>query len=168
MALIIFGFNFFMSDNIDNTVKKQIDSLKSNGIKKMFVHQYALFNGRYNIPYDNDELRCNDLPTVIHIFWLEGEQWSCLRLDKCGLFEIVRLSRTNFGNLMIDDQVDLKKRSSHFTKYKLTKIFNDSVITVSISGTQLNSGKGQTFKSIRKINKTIRQLEDSNTFRRRQ
>lgn len=166
LILFVFVFNVSPANSIDDIVKKHTDSLKSHGIEKVFVHQYSLFNGRYSIPYDNDELRCDDIPTVVHLFWFEGGQWNCLRLDKCGLFEIVKLRKTDFDKLTVDKQIQFKKESAHFTEYKLTRLFNDSIDTVSISGSQLNSEKSEAIKTFKRINKVIKRLEKNHRFKR--
>jgi hypothetical protein len=166
ILLFVFVFNYSLADSIDDTVKKQTDSLKSCGIEKVFVHQYSLFNGRYNIPYENKELRCDDVPKVVHIFWFEGGQWNCLRLDKCGLFEIVKLDKTDFDQLNVDEQIKLKKESPHFTAYKLTKLYGDNRESVLVSGTQLINDRNDTIKTFKKVNKVIKRLEDSNKFKR--
>jgi hypothetical protein len=147
VILFVFIFNSSLVDSIDDVVKRQTDSLKSQGIEKVFVHQYSLFNGRYNIPYDSEELRCDSIPTVIHIFWFDGGQWNCLRQDKCGLFEIVKLDKSDFDNLTVDEQIKFKKDSPHFTKYKLTKLYGDNDVTVSLSGTQLANDRNGTIKT---------------------
>ncbi len=166
--LFVLIFNYSLADSIDDIVKKQTqtDSLKSQGIEKVFIHQYSLFNGRYNIPYDIEELRCDNIPTVIHIFWFDGGQWNCLRLDKCGLFEIVKLDKVDFDNLIIDEQIKIKKDSPHFTAYKLTKLYGDNRVTVLVSGTQLTSERNGTIKTFEKVNNTIKRLEDNHEFKR--
>lgn len=133
--LFVLIFNYSLADSIDDIVKQKTDSLKSQGIEKVFVHQYSLFNGRYNISYDDKELECDNIPTVIHIFWFEVGQWNCLRLDKCGLFEVVKIDNADFDNLTVDDKVKFKKKSPHFTKYKLTKLYGDNRVTAFVSGT---------------------------------
>lgn len=166
VILLVFIYNFSFVDSIDDVVKKQTDLLKSRGIEKVFVHQYSLFNGRYNIPYDNEELRCDSIPTVVHIFWLDGGQWNCLRLDKCGLFETIKLDKSDFDDLTIDERIKIKKDSPHFTAYKLTKIYGDKPVTVLISGTQLTNEKNTTIKTIEKVNKATKRLEDNHKFKR--
>lgn len=153
VILFVFIFNSSLADSIDDVVKKQTDSLKSRGIEKLFVHQYSLFNGRYNIPYDNEELQCDSIPTVVHIFWLDGGQWNCLRLDKCGLFETIKLNKSDFDDLSIDERIKIKKKSPHFTAYKLTKIYGDKPVTVLISGSQLTNEKNTTTNTI--INRSV-------------
>jgi len=166
IILFVFVVNYSLAESIDDIVKRKTDSLKSIGTEKVFVHQLSLFNGRYDIPYDDPELECDNIPTVVHIFWLEGGQWNCLRLDKCGPFEIVKLGKIDFDKLKVDSQTEFKTKSAHFTKYKLTRLFNDSVDTVSISGTQLREEKGETIQTFKKVNKTIKRLEDSYRFKR--
>ena len=148
--LLVFISNFSFADSIDDVVKKQTDSLKSRGVEKVFVHQYSLFNRRYDIPYDNDELRCDGIPTVVHIFWIDSGQWNCLRLDKCGLFETVKLDKSDFDDLTIDEGIKIKKDSPHFTAYKLTKMYGENSEAVLISGTQLTSERNATIKTFKK------------------
>jgi hypothetical protein len=164
--LFVLIFNYLFADSIDDIVKQKTDSLKSQGIEKVFVHQYSLFNGRYNISYDDKELECDNIPTVIHIFWFEVGQWNCLRLDKCGLFKVVKIDNANFDNLTVDDKVKFKKKSPHFTKYKLTILYGDNHETVLVSGTQLTSERNGTIKTFEKVNKTIKRLEDDRKFKR--
>ncbi len=164
--LFVFVFNYSFADSLDNEVRKQTDSLKSRGVEKVFVHQYSLFNGRYEIPYDDDELRCENVPAVVHIFWFESGQWKCLRLDKCGPFEVVELDKTDFDNLTVDEQIKFKKQSPHFTTYRLTKLYGNNRESVLVSGTQLTNERNGTIKSFEKINKTIKRLEDSHKFKR--
>ncbi len=166
VILFVFVFNYSLADTLDEEVKMQTDSLKSRGIEKVFVHQYSLFNGRYNIPYDAPELRCDNVPTVVHIFWFEGSQWKCLRLDKCGRFEIVKLDKLNFDKLTVDVQIEFKKGSPHFTTYRLTKLYEETRESVLVSGTQLASERNGTIKTFQKINKIIRGLEDGHKFKR--
>lgn len=166
IILFIFVFNYSFAENINETIKKHTDSLKSLGIEKVFVHQLSLFNGRYDIPYDDPELECDNVPTVAHIFWSEGGQWNCLRLDNCGLFEIVKLAKSDFDELTIDERIKIKKDSPHFTVYKLTKMFGDNHVTVLISGTQLTNERNATIKTFRKVNKAIKRLEDNHKFKR--
>jgi hypothetical protein len=166
VILFVFIFNYSFTDGIDDIVKKKTDSLKSQGVEKILIHQYSLFNGRYTISYDNKELECNNIPTVIHIFWPEGERWNCLRLDKCGLFEIIKLDNSDFDDLTVDEQIKFKKDSPHFTRYKLTKIYKDNSVTVAVSGTQLTKKKNRTIKAFNKVNKIIKQLEDNHKFKR--
>jgi len=166
VILFVFIFNSSLADSIDDVVKKRTDSLKSQGIEKVFVHQYSLFNGRYNIPYDNEELRCDSVPTVIHIFWFDRGQWNCLRLDRCGLFQIIKLDNSDFDALTVDEQIKLKKDSPHFTAYKLTKLYGDNRTTVLVSGTQLTKERNGTIKTFKKVNKSIKRLEDNHKFKR--
>jgi hypothetical protein len=166
ILLFVFIFNYSVADSIDDVVKKQTDSLKASGIEKVFVHQYSLFNGRYNIPYDTEELRCADVPTVVHIFWFERRQWNCLRLDKCGLFEIVKLDKADFDKLNVDEQIEFKKGSAHFTTYRLTKLYRDSRESVLVSGAQLTNDRNDTIKTFKKVNKVIKRLEDNHKFKR--
>jgi hypothetical protein len=154
-----------LADGLEEDVKHLTDSLKSKGIEKLFVHQYSLFNGRYEIPYDDKELRCDNVPTVVHIFWDDNGQWRCLRLDNCGRFEVIPVAG-QFDDLPIDENIELKKKSAHFTKYKLTKFSKDDQISVSISGTQLRDDRNPTTRTFKRVNKLIRGLERSHRFSR--
>jgi hypothetical protein len=87
-------------------------------------------------------------------------------LDKCGLFEAVKIDNANFDNLTVDDKVKFKKKSPHFTKYKLTILYGDNHVTVLVSGTQLTSERNGTIKTFEKVNKTIKRLEDDRKFKR--
>jgi hypothetical protein len=166
VILLIFISNISFEDIIDDVIKTQTDILKSRGIEKIIVHQYSLFNGRYNIPYDNEELRCDNIPTVAHIFWLDGGQWNCLRLDKCGLFNVIKLDKFDFDNFTIDDRIKIEKNSPHFTAYKLTEMYGENSVTVLISGNQLTNERNSTIKTFKKINKAIKQLEKNHKFKR--
>jgi hypothetical protein len=166
IILFVFVFNYSFADGIDDTVRRHTDSLKSLGIEKVFVHQLSLFNGRYDIPYDDPELECDNVPTVVHIFWAEDGQWKCLRLDKCGLFKVINIAKTNFDKLTVDKRLEFKKTSPHFTKYILTKLYKDDRESVSVSGSQLREEKNETIRTFKKINKTIKGLEDSHKFKR--
>ena len=166
IILFVFVFNYSLAESIDDIVKKQTDSLKSIGTEKVFVHQLSLFNGRYDIPYDAPELACDNVPTVVHIFWFESGQWKCLRLDKCGQFEVVKLGNIDFDKLTMNKQIEFKKESPHFTAYSLTKLYGDNRESVKVSGSQLRNDRNGTVKTFNKINKVIKRLEDSHKFKR--
>lgn len=165
-VLFILITNYSLAGNLDLEVKKQIDSLKNRGIEKVFFHQYSLFTGRYEILYDNVELRCDKIPTVVHIFWFENEGWRCLRLDHCGLFEKVNIAKIDFDKIVIDEAIEFKTPSPHFSRYTLTKFYKDNNTSVTLSGSQIRHDKNRTIKTFKKINKLIRKLEDSHQFKR--
>jgi hypothetical protein len=161
----MFSSQFSLADGLDEDVRDLTDSLRSRGFEKIFVHQYSLFNGRYEIPYDNEELRCDNVPTVVHIFWHDSGQWKCLRLDNCGRFDIIKV-KDDFDQLSIDEKIEFKKNSAHFTKYRLTKFCQDDQTSVYISGTQLTKDRNSTTKTFKRVNKIIKQLEDNQQFKR--
>jgi hypothetical protein len=166
--IILFTFicKHSFAQSIDDTVRKHVDSLKSLGIEKVFIHQLSLFYGRRDIPYDDPELECDNLPIVVHIFWFQGGQWKCLRLDRCGPFNTIDIDKTKFDNLEVDEGIKFKTKSPHFAKYTLTKLYKDDRESVAVSGSQLRDEKNKTIKTFQKINKAIKRLEDSHKFKR--
>ncbi len=63
IMLSVLVFNYSFAGSLYNEFRRQTDSLKSRGVEKVFVHQYSLFNRRYEIPYANGESRCENVPT---------------------------------------------------------------------------------------------------------
>lgn len=165
IPLVFLVTNSF-ADILASKIKKQIDSLRTQNIDTIIVHRYSLFNGRYNIPYKDKELQCGNEPTVAHFFWVRNKQWYCLRLDNCGLFELIKIKAIKFKKVKIDPQFEFEKGSPHFSLYTLTSILADSEISASMSGTQIIKKKGKTVKTFRTISKTINALEDKRRFKR--
>jgi hypothetical protein len=151
--------------DLDKEIGQVTDSLKSIGIENVFVYQYSLFNGRYYIPYDDNELECDSIPTVAHIFWDENGKWKCQRLDYCGRFKIVDV-KVDFSDLHIDEDFEFKKKSAHFTRHRLTKLYKNRKVTVYASGAQLKGDRNSTTKTFKKLEKLIQQLEDNHEFKR--
>jgi hypothetical protein len=151
--------------DLDKEISQVTDSLKSVGVENVFVYQYSLFTGSYNISYDDNELECDSIPTVAHVFWNDNGRWRCQRLDYCGRFKIVDV-KTDFSKLRIDGNFEFKKKSAHFTRYRLTKLSKEGNVTVYVSGAQLREDRNSTTKTFKKIKKLIQRLEDSHKFKR--
>jgi hypothetical protein len=153
------------ADDLDREIRQITDSLKSIGVEKVFVFQYSLFNGRYYIPYDDNELECDSVPTVAHIFWSDNGRWRCQRLDYCGRFEIVNVN-ADFGELPVDRRTIFEKKSAHFTRYRLTKLYKEDSMTVYLSGAQLQEDYNSTIRTFKKVSELIVQFEDNHEFKR--
>ena len=151
---------------LGEVIKNQTDSLQNSGIDSLIIHRYSLFNGRLEIPYNDDELQCDNEPTVAHIIWAKNNNWYCRRLDNCGLFKVISIGAFKFGKIKIDQELKFKKHSPHFTQYKLVKIENKSEVSTVLSGYQLNKENHKTTKSIQTINRLIEGLEDKKEFKR--
>jgi hypothetical protein len=166
VILLMFLWTNSFADNLADEIKKQTDSLRTHNIDTIIVHRYSLFNGRYNISYEDKELQCDNEPTVAHIFWARNKQWYCLRLDNCGLFELIEINAIKFAKFKLDPKFEFKKESAHFTLYRLTIISDDKEKKLSKSGTQKTKEKGYTVKTFKTINKIIKGLEDNHRFKR--
>jgi hypothetical protein len=151
--------------DLDKEIRQVTDSLSSIGVHNILVYQYSLFTGRYNISYDDNELRCDSIPTVAHIFWDDNGRWRCLRVDYCGSFNVIDV-KTDLSNLAIDENLEFKKKSAHFTRYRLTKLKKDGSVTVYVSGDQLREDRNSTTRTFRKIERLIQRLEDKHEFKR--
>ena len=155
-----------LGDNLGDKLTTFTDSLRTHGIDSIIVHRYSIFGGRLNIPYDQKELQCQERATVAHVFWAKNNRWSCLRLDYCGLFEVIGIKPIRFGNIKVDRQIEFKQGSAHFTQYNLTIISSNSQDNVRLSGFQLREDRNGTTKTLKTVNKIIEGLEGKNKFKR--
>jgi hypothetical protein len=165
-ALAVCIDTIVLADSLDIKISHHVNTLRSQGIDSIIVHRYSLFNGRFEIPYDSQELRCEHEPTVAHIFWYENSRWNCVRMDNCEPFEKVENVSVPFEKIRIDNRVQFSKKSSHFSLYKLIILSSNNRDSVKISGDQLTADKTQAAKSIRMLNDIIKNLEARNQFRR--
>ncbi|QHT67194.1 hypothetical protein GXP67_11335 [Rhodocytophaga rosea] len=166
IAILIFFWTNSYGDDLNDKLHRMTDSLKNYGINSIIVHRYSIFGGRFEIPYDQKELQCGARATVAHIFWAKNNQWNCLRLDYCGLFELIEIKPIRFNNIKIDPEIKFNQGSPHFTQYNLTVIYNGSEDNVRLSGFQLTKEKNGTTKTIKTINKIIEELENKGRFKR--
>jgi hypothetical protein len=165
ILIVLLTCQISFGGDLDKEIRQVTDSLKSLGVEKVFVYEYSLFTGRYNIPYDDNELECDSTPTVAHVFWKDDDRWKCQRLDFCGRFKIVDV-KADFDELPIDKEIKFRKQSAHFTRYQLTKLYKDDIETVYVSGAQVREDRNLTVDTFKKVRKIIQGLEDRQKFKR--
>ena len=169
LLLIFLTIDLWARDNGDMRVNQQISLLEKQQVDTIIIHKYALFNGRFHIPYENKELFCESIPYVYHIIWKKNGELFCKRIDDCSDFVEVPVKIKKFEALIVaysSSQIKFSKSSAHFSVIEISVMLKNVKKRIRVSGHQINNETSDDVKKIKLLNEVIRKLEEDNQFKR--